>query len=227
MGGGEGCGGWRTTVHASWGEAEREREKVETGGECRVERERDVGVGKDGDELGIGIYIWKWGLGGPLPGQPVNSVPGRAARRAVVVAHAQRVVPGRDSPGTTQYRPSGAKKHVFSGVEILYNFRKFFPYQLPVFEIRATTRDPWISTANPSCHTRLSEENQVQTYMHARIKFHAYSDIKVYTETVSRKKKKDYQRFTLYPGNKGTKHHRQSTGGCVRLAPATLHKTSK
>jgi hypothetical protein len=27
------------------------------------------------------------------------------------------------------------------------------------------------------CHTRLSEENQVQTYMHARIKFHAYSDI--------------------------------------------------
>jgi hypothetical protein len=28
-----------------------------------------------------------------------------------------------------------------------------------------------------SCHTRLSEENQVHTYMHARIKFHAYSDI--------------------------------------------------
>jgi hypothetical protein len=27
------------------------------------------------------------------------------------------------------------------------------------------------------CHTRLSEENQVQTYMRARIKFHAYSDI--------------------------------------------------
>jgi hypothetical protein len=26
------------------------------------------------------------------------------------------------------------------------------------------------------CHTRLSEGNQVQTYMHARIKFHAYSD---------------------------------------------------
>jgi hypothetical protein len=41
------------------------------------------------------------------------------------------------------------------------------------------------------CHTRLSEENQVHTYMHARIKFHAYSDIKVNTETVSRKKKKD------------------------------------
>jgi hypothetical protein len=26
------------------------------------------------------------------------------------------------------------------------------------------------------CHTCFSEENQVQTYMHARIKFHAYSD---------------------------------------------------
>jgi hypothetical protein len=47
------------------------------------------------------------------------------------------------------------------------------------------------------CHTRFSEGNQVHTYMHVRIKFHAYSDIKVYTETVSRKKKKDYQRFTL------------------------------
>jgi hypothetical protein len=57
--------------------------------------------------------------------------------------------------------------------------------------------------------------------MHARIKFHAYSDIKVYTETVSHKKEKDYQRFTLNPGNEGSKHHRQSTGGCVRLAPAT------
>jgi hypothetical protein len=71
------------------------------------------------------------------------------------------------------------------------------------------------------CHTRFSEGNQVHTYMHARIMFHAYSDIKVNTETVSRKKKKDYQRFTLYPGNEGSKHHRQSTGGCVRLAPAT------
>jgi hypothetical protein len=27
------------------------------------------------------------------------------------------------------------------------------------------------------CHTCFSEENQVHTYMHARIKFHAYSDI--------------------------------------------------
>jgi hypothetical protein len=71
------------------------------------------------------------------------------------------------------------------------------------------------------CHTGFSEENQVHNYMHARIKFHAYSDIKVNTETVSRMKKKYYQRFTLNPGNEGSKHHRQSTGGCVRLAPAT------
>jgi hypothetical protein len=35
----------------------------------------------------------------------------------------------------------------------------------------------------------------------------------VNTETVSRKKKKDYQRFMLNPGNEGSKHHRQSTGG--------------
>jgi hypothetical protein len=40
----------------------------------------------------------------------------------------------------------------------------------------------------------------------------------VNTETVSRKKKKDYQRFTLNPGNEGSKHHRQSTGVCARLA---------
>jgi hypothetical protein len=40
----------------------------------------------------------------------------------------------------------------------------------------------------------------------------------VYTETVSRKKKKDYHRFTLNPGNEGSKHHRQLTGGCARLA---------
>jgi hypothetical protein len=77
------------------------------------------------------------------------------------------------------------------------------------------------------CHTRLSEENQVHTYMHSRIKFHAYIDIKVYKKTISRKKKKDYQRFTLNPGNEGTKHHRQSTGSCVRLAPTTSSQDFK
>jgi hypothetical protein len=30
-------------------------------------------------------------------------------------------------------------------------------------------------------------------------------------------KKGDYQRFTLYPGNEGSKHHRLSTGACVHL----------
>jgi hypothetical protein len=63
--------------------------------------------------------------------------------------------------------------------------------------------------------------------MHARIKFRTYSDIKVNTETISRKKKEDYQRFALNPGNEGSKHHRQSTGGCVRLAPATSSQDFK
>jgi hypothetical protein len=58
----------------------------------------------------------------------------------------------------------------------------------------------------------------VQIYMHARIKFHAYSWHMWITETISRKKKGDYQSFTLNPGNKGTKLHRQSTGGYVHLA---------
>jgi hypothetical protein len=62
----------------------------------------------------------------------------------------------------------------------------------------------------------------VHTYMHARIRFHAYSDIKVNTETVSRKKKKDYQRFTLNPGNGGSENHRQSTGGCVRPSTSNI-----
>jgi hypothetical protein len=33
------------------------------------------------------------------------------------------------------------------------------------------------TTLIPLCHTCFSKENQVQIYMHARIKFHAYSDI--------------------------------------------------
>jgi hypothetical protein len=32
-----------------------------------------------------------------------------------------------------------------------------------------------LATDFASCHTCFSIENQVQTYMHARIKFHAYS----------------------------------------------------
>jgi hypothetical protein len=78
-----------------------------------------------------------------------------------------------------------------------------------------------------SCHTCFSKENQVQTYMHARIKFHAYSDILENNSLVLRKKEKDYQRFTLNPGNEGSKHHRQSTGGRVRLAPATSSQDFK
>jgi hypothetical protein len=48
----------------------------------------------------------------------------------------------------------------------------------------------YYNASRPSyCHTYFSKENQVLTYMHARIKFHAYSDIKVNTETVSRKER--------------------------------------
>jgi hypothetical protein len=35
------------------------------------------------------------------------------------------------------------------------------------------------------------------------------------------KKEKYYQSITLNTRNEGSKHHRQSTGACVRLAPAT------
>jgi hypothetical protein len=73
----------------------------------------------------------------------------------------------------------------------------------------------------PDCHTCFSKENQLQTYMHARINFHAHSWHKWITKTISRKKKEYYQRFTLSPRNGGTKLHKQSTGGCVRLEPAT------
>jgi hypothetical protein len=39
----------------------------------------------------------------------------------------------------------------------------------------------------------------------------------VNTEIISRKKKGDYQRFTLNPGNEGTKLHKQSSRGFVCL----------
>jgi hypothetical protein len=77
------------------------------------------------------------------------------------------------------------------------------------------------------CHTCFSKENQVQAYMHARINFHAYSWHKWITKTISRKKKEDYQRFTLNPWNEGTKLHKQSTGGCVHIEPATSSQDFK
>ena len=81
---------------------------------------------------------------------------------------------------------------------------------------------PTVDTALiPLCHTCFSNENQVQTYMHDRIKFHAYSWHKWITVQYHVKKEKDYQSIMLNPRNEGSKHHRQSTGGCVRLALAT------
>jgi hypothetical protein len=38
------------------------------------------------------------------------------------------------------------------------------------------------------------------------------------------RKKGDYQSLRLILENEGSKHHKQSTGGCVRLAPATSSK---
>ena len=45
---------------------------------------------------------------------------------------------------------------------------------------------------------------------------------------VSRKRElqqiEDYQSYTAYPGNEGSKLHRQSTGGCVRLEFSNIFK---
>ena len=67
----------------------------------------------------------------------------------------------------------------------------------------------------------------MHNYMYARIKFHTYRDIiSELISTVSRKKQqlKDYQSYTSYPGNEGSKLHRQSTGGCVRLELSIIFK---
>jgi hypothetical protein len=46
-------------------------------------------------------------------------------------------------------------------------------YYLASVTYKCTRTTPGLA----SCHTCFSKENQVQTYMHTRIKFHAYSDI--------------------------------------------------
>jgi hypothetical protein len=43
----------------------------------------------------------------------------------------------------------------------------------PIASLWSEGEDPHV----PGCHTCFSKENQVLIYMHARIKFHAYSDI--------------------------------------------------
>jgi hypothetical protein len=49
---------------------------------------------------------------------------------------------------------------------------KVFPSQKAFHSVPVQDGYVWCN-----CHTCFSKENQVQTYMHARIKFHAYSDI--------------------------------------------------
>jgi hypothetical protein len=61
-------------------------------------------------------------------------------------------------------------------------FNKAFPSSFcnPAQYLRNAEVEQMISVGNLIfffCHTRFSEGNQVHTYMHARIKFHAYSDI--------------------------------------------------
>jgi hypothetical protein len=67
--------------------------------------------------------------------------------------------------------------------------------------------------------------NQVHAYMHARIKFHAYSRHKLITVTVSRKEHKQnllfYQSYTTQSWKQRRQHHKQSTGGYVRLASSS------
>jgi hypothetical protein len=80
----------------------------------------------------------------------------------------------------------------------------------------------WLSRP---CHTSFFKENQVHNYMHARIKFHAYSWQKWITVQYHVRKGR-LSEFTLNLGNGGSKHHRQSTGGCVRLALHNIFTSS-
>jgi hypothetical protein len=81
---------------------------------------------------------------------------------------------------------------------------------------------PTVDTALiPLCHTCFSKENKVQTYMHARINFHAYSWHKWIAETISRKKKGDYQSLRLILETKAPNFTSSRLGGYVCLEPAT------
>jgi len=55
---------------------------------------------------GAGIPLWAVGVSGPLSGQLVNFVPGRASPRARVAAQARARLTGRASPGPVGSGPS-------------------------------------------------------------------------------------------------------------------------
>jgi hypothetical protein len=79
-------------------------------------------------------------------------------------------------------------------------------------------REPSSASATPG----FRKTNQLHTYMYVRIKFHTYSRYKWITVTVSRKEHKQnllfYQSYTAQSWKRRRQLHKQSTGGCVRLA---------
>jgi hypothetical protein len=74
---------------------------------------------------------------------------------------------------------------------------------------------------NFTCQTCISKKTKCKPICMSGSSFMHVVTNKCIQKQYHVKKEKDYQRFMLYPGNEGSKHHRQSTGGCVRLAPAT------
>jgi hypothetical protein len=71
------------------------------------------------------------------------------------------------------------------------------------------------------CHTCFSKETKCITICMSGSSFIHIVTYKWIQKQYHVKKEKDYQSITLDAGNEGFKYHRQSTRGCVRLAPAT------
>jgi hypothetical protein len=102
------------------------RRRVTSGGEGKVSRRREarrrqMATGGPGGGGYASPPLLTIGLGRSLPtvgplgggegvaGQPIFSIPGRATRRAGLVAHARHYLTGRASPGTTKAGPSRAR----------------------------------------------------------------------------------------------------------------------
>jgi hypothetical protein len=64
-------------------------------------------------------------------------------------------------------------------VEVLLSYKAQYVLEISASAFLASSdaANRIISSSAAACHTRFSEGNQVQTYMHARINVHAYSDI--------------------------------------------------
>jgi hypothetical protein len=99
------------------------------------------------------------------------------------------------------------------------HLKRVFKWRLIVYEEKWNSKVDSIRNEEISRNVTpvFSKENQVHNYMHARINFMHIVTNKCLQKQYHVKKEKDYQKFTLCPGNEGSKHHRQSTGGCVCL----------